>query len=208
MSCSRDSVVPSQRSFPQASVQDRQPGQSPGGRVDSISHMPDWDFVFRPARNRGRKGAGLPSRAGGLHHSPTRSADRQIGHVKRLRRVIRVLAAQSQQVMERNAELLLGVSTEVLLDESRSEAVKTGGHRRVRGEEIADSSRGQCHFEGLAVCSIKLRARSRTANAACPSFRWQTSGWSPRARSSRHPPIPSSISCLRRNSGPPHRARW
>ena len=44
---------------------------------------------------------------------------------------------------------LLGISAEVLLDEGRSETVKAGGHRRVGGEEIAGSGRGQCHFEGL-----------------------------------------------------------
>src|SRR5271157_3258266 len=52
--------------------------------------------------------------------------------------------------MKRNAEFLRGISTEVLLDEGGSKEVKTGGHRRMRGEEIAGSSRGQGHFEGLA----------------------------------------------------------
>ena len=36
--------------------------------------------------------------------------------------------------------------------------------------------------KGWPVSSMKLRARSSTANAACPSFRWQTSGWMPSAR--------------------------
>ena len=56
---------------------------------------------------------------------------------------------------------------------------------------------------GCPVSSIKFLARSRTANAACPSFKWQTSGLMPSARSNRHPPIPSTISCFNRNSGPP-----
>ena len=34
------------------------------------------------------------------------AADRQVGHVERLRRVVWILAAQSQQIVERNAELL------------------------------------------------------------------------------------------------------
>ena len=76
-------------------------------------------------------------------------ANCQIRHVERLRRVVRVLAAKSQQIMERNAELLLGVSAEVLLDEGRRETVKARRHRRVRSEEIAGSSRGQRHVEGL-----------------------------------------------------------
>ena len=35
------------------------------------------------------------------------------------------------------AELLLGITTKVLLDEGRSETVKAGGHCRVGREEIA-----------------------------------------------------------------------
>ena len=76
-------------------------------------------------------------------------ADCQIGHVETLRRVVRVLAAQGQQIVDRNAKLLLGVPTEVLLDESRSEAVKACGHRRVGGEKVARSRDGQCDFERL-----------------------------------------------------------
>ena len=53
--------------------------------------------------------------------------------------------------MERDAELLFGVPTEVLLDERRSEPVETGCHRRVRGEEIAGARDGQGDIEGLPV---------------------------------------------------------
>ena len=51
--------------------------------------------------------------------------------------------------MKRDAELLLGISAEVLLDEGGSETVKAGSYRRVGREEIAGAGRGQCHFEGL-----------------------------------------------------------
>ena len=40
--------------------------------------------------------------------------------------------------------------------------------------------------KGCPVSSMKLRARSSIAKAACPSFRWQTSGWIPSAR--KQPP--------------------
>ncbi len=73
----------------------------------------------------------------------------QICHVERLRRIGRVLAAQSQQIVKRNAELLFGILPKVLLDEGGRKTVETGGHRRVGGEEIARSSRSQRHFEGL-----------------------------------------------------------
>ena len=51
--------------------------------------------------------------------------------------------------MERDAELLLGIAAEVLLDEGRSETVEAGGHRRVGGEEVARPRDGQRDFEGL-----------------------------------------------------------
>ena len=51
--------------------------------------------------------------------------------------------------MERNAELLLGIAPEVLLDERRSKTVKPGGHRRMGGKEVTRPRDGQCDFEGL-----------------------------------------------------------
>src|SRR5208337_1358934 len=51
--------------------------------------------------------------------------------------------------MERNPEPVLGIISEVLLDERRRETVKAGGHRRVGGEEIPRSGDGQRDFEGL-----------------------------------------------------------
>ena len=48
-----------------------------------------------------------------------------------------------------NAKLFLGVPTEVLLDESRSEAVKARSHRSVGGEKVARARDGQCDFERL-----------------------------------------------------------
>ena len=76
-------------------------------------------------------------------------ADGQIRHVETLRRVRRVLAAQGQQIVERDAKLGLGVPTEVLLDEGRSKTIEPGGHRRVRGEEVAGPRDGQRDLEGL-----------------------------------------------------------
>ena len=59
-------------------------------------------------------------------------------------------AAQGQQIVQRNAEPLLGVLPEVLLDERGSEPVKTSGHRGVGGEKIARPGDRQCGFKGLA----------------------------------------------------------
>ena len=48
-----------------------------------------------------------------------------------------------------NAELLFGVPPKVLFDEGGSKTVKTGGDRRVGGEEITRSCDRQCDLEGL-----------------------------------------------------------
>src|ERR1017187_1040931 len=92
--------------------------------------------------------ANLPMQATHAIHRPA-AADGQIGHVETLRRVVRILAAQSQQIAEGNAEFLLCITAEVLLDEGRSETVKAGSHGRVGGKEISRSRDGQRDFEGL-----------------------------------------------------------
>ena len=51
--------------------------------------------------------------------------------------------------MERDAELLLGIAAQVLLDERGGEAVEPRSHGRVGGEDVACSRDGQCDFEGL-----------------------------------------------------------
>jgi hypothetical protein len=68
-------------------------------------------------------------------HCPT-PADCQIRHVETFRRVLGVLAAQGQQIVECNTELLFGIPTKVLLDEGRSKTVKAGGHRSVSREKV------------------------------------------------------------------------
>ena len=86
--------------------------------------------------------------ADAIHRSA--ATDGQIGHIKSLRRIVCVLAAQGQQVVDGNAKLFLCVPPQVLLDESRSEAVKAGGHRRVGREKIPRSRDGQSNFKGLS----------------------------------------------------------
>ena len=118
--------------------------------MNAVGHVSDRHFVLRPVRKEGLKEvpAHLPMQATHAIDRPA-AADRQIGHVETFRRVVRVLPAQGQQIVECDAELLLGVATQVLLDEGRIEAVKAGGYCRVGGEEISRSRDGQCHFEGL-----------------------------------------------------------
>ena len=92
--------------------------------------------------------ADFPMQATHAIHRPA-AADRQIGHVETLRRVVRILAAQGEQVVECDAELLLGITTEVFFDESRSETIEAGGHSRMGGEEVARARDRQRDFEGL-----------------------------------------------------------
>ena len=84
-------------------------GRVPGRHVDSVGHVSDRHFVLRPVRKERLKEvpAHLPVQATHAIDRPA-PADRQIGHVETLRRVVRVLAAQGQQIVEGDAELLLG----------------------------------------------------------------------------------------------------
>ncbi len=49
-----------------------------------------------------------------------------------------------------NAELLVGITAEVLLDEGRSKTIETGSHRRVGGKEITRPRDRQRDVEWLA----------------------------------------------------------
>ena len=119
--------------------------------MDSVGHVADGDFVLRPARKQGPKEmtADLPVQAAYPIDRPA-APDCQVGHVEGLRRVVRVLPAESQQIVKGNAEPLFGIPPKVLLDEGRSESVKTGGHCGVRGEEVSCSRGLQCDLEGLS----------------------------------------------------------
>ena len=97
-----------------------------------------------------------------------------------------------------------GIPAEVLLDEGRSETVKAGGHRRVGGEEVPRSRDGQRDFEGLPGLFHEAAGALQNGEGRMPFIQVTDFRLDARARaSSRHPPIPSSSSCLRRNSGPP-----
>ena len=91
--------------------------------------------------------ADFPMQATHAIHRPA-PPDCQIGHVETLRRVVRILAAQGQQIVKCNAKFLLCILSEVLFDESRSEKIKAGGHWRVCSEKIPRSRNGKCNFEG------------------------------------------------------------
>ena len=122
----------------------------PARHVDAVGDVSDRHFVRRPARKERLEEMAADfamQTADAIDRAA--AADGQIGHVESLRRVVRVLAAQGQQVLELDADSLLRVAAEVLLDEGRGETVETGGHRRVGGEKVPRPRGGQRGFEGL-----------------------------------------------------------
>ena len=87
------------------------------------------------------------SRAHAIHRSAP--ANGQIRHVETLRRVARILGPRGQQTVEMDAEIVLGIAAEVLLDQSPREAIEAGGHCRVGGEQLPRLRNGQRHVKGL-----------------------------------------------------------
>ena len=72
-------------------------GRVPAWHVNPVGHVPDGHFVRRPAGEQGLKeaSADLPVQPAHAVHCPA-PPDCQIGHVERLGRVSRVLAAQPE----------------------------------------------------------------------------------------------------------------
>ena len=104
--------------------------------MDSVGHVSDGDFVLRPVRKERLEemSADFPMQATHAIDRPA-TADREIRHVETLGRVVRVLATKRQQIVERYAEPLLRITTEILLDQSRGETVKARSHGRVRSKD-------------------------------------------------------------------------
>ena len=105
------------------------------------------------------------------------AAHGQIGHVERLGRSSgfrRPSASRSSSEMPSSCSRITAEYCSIKLG---SETVEAGCHRRVGGEEIAGARDGRAPRRRAGrFLAMKLRARSSTANAAWPSFRWQTSG--------------------------------
>jgi hypothetical protein len=118
--------------------------------MNAVRHVSDGDVARRPARKEGLKEAPayLPMQPAHAIHSAA-TADGQISHDERLRRVVRVLPTERKQILGRYAEPLLGVTSKILLDEGWIETIETGCHRSVGGEEIAGSRNGQRDLKGL-----------------------------------------------------------
>ena len=128
--------------------------------MNSVGYVSHGDFCRGPMRKERLEEAPahLAMQAAHAIRRPA-SPHRQIRHIEVFRGVVWVLAAQRQQIKQRNAKLLAGVAAQALFDEGRSETVKTDGYRGMGGEEIACSRGGQRHFEGLS-CGLHETARA------------------------------------------------
>ena len=102
MSCSRVSVVPSQRSFPQASVQRSSAGaESQVGMWTPLVTCPTGTSSCGQCGKERLKEMPAHFSMQATHAIDRPAApDSQIGHVETFRRVVRVLAAQGQQIVE------------------------------------------------------------------------------------------------------------
>jgi hypothetical protein len=108
MSCSRVSVVPSQRSFPQASVQRSSAGaESQVGMWTPLVTCPTGTSSSGQRGNRGRKRRRLTFPCKRL--TPLTAPLPRIARYAMLKgsdESFRILAAKGQQIVKRNAELL------------------------------------------------------------------------------------------------------
>jgi hypothetical protein len=98
-------------------------------------------------------------------HRPA-AANGQISHVETFRCVVRILAAQGQQVVEGNSEFFLRITAEVLLDERRSETIKPAATAVWVVKRFPARVAASATSKGCAFSCMKLRARSNTAKAA------------------------------------------
>src|SRR5271170_1316463 len=100
--------------------------------MNSVGDVSDGHFFQWPVRKKRSKEvpAHLAMQTAHTIHCSA-SADCEIRHIECFRRIVRVKAAQSQQIVKCDAELLLCIATEILFDECRRKTVKTSSHRRV-----------------------------------------------------------------------------
>ena len=118
--------------------------------MDSVGDVPYGNFVLWPVREERLKEVSAYFSMQATHSiHGSASTNGEIGHVETLGRVIRILAAQGQQIVECYAEFLFCIPSEVLFDESGSEAIKSGSHSGVGSEDVSRSRDGQCAFKWL-----------------------------------------------------------
>ncbi len=127
-------------------------GRQPGRQVHPVGHVADGHFGQRPAGVQPAKdeaAGGLVQAADRIHRAGAVCGE--AGHVEGRLRVVRCRPAQCEQLARGDAQLGLGIAAQVLADAGRGKAVEAGFDRRMRGEQVAGTGRGQRHFEGHAA---------------------------------------------------------
>lgn len=124
----------------------------PRGDVHPVGHVTHRNLRLGPAGEEAPEEPAAHLAVQAAHPVDRAAApEGEVGHVERLVRVVRVLPAERQEILEPDAQVPLGVSAEVPVDEGRREAVEARGYRGVRGEEVAGTRDGQGHVEALAA---------------------------------------------------------
>jgi hypothetical protein len=75
-------------------------------------------------------------------------AQREISHIELLMLIVGMFASKRQHVAEADV-YSIGVKAQILRDQIRRETIEAGWHRRVRGKDVARTSRGERNFERL-----------------------------------------------------------
>ena len=148
--------------------------------MNAIGHGSDRHFVFRPVGKQRFKElpAYLPMQAAHTIDCAA-PAQCQVGHVETFGRVVGVLAAQGQQIMERYTKFLTGIAAQVLLDQVRTKAVKTRSHCSMSGKQVARPGCRQCDLEGLAGLFHEAQGPFQDSKSCMPFIQMAYFGLNP-----------------------------
>ena len=76
---------------------------------------------------------------------------RQIRHVERFEVIVRILAAQRQQIPQADIQRIGRIARQILLHQRGCEPIETGGYCGMRGEHVARARRDQRRIEWHAI---------------------------------------------------------
>ncbi len=120
--------------------------------MNPVSHVRDRNLGERPAAEERRENAPADLAMQRAHRVDRAAAAKsEIGHVEGFAVIARILPAQCQQLAESDLEDVLRVALQVALEQRWIEAIKTGRHRRMGGEQITRARGRERHVEGLVV---------------------------------------------------------
>ena len=119
--------------------------------MDTVGHGVERDVRLGPPRVEHFEDSPADLRVPSTHGvDRTTAASRQPRHAERLPRVEAIGAAKREHVLERDAEFIPHVRTQVRGDELWAEAIEPGFDGRMRREDIAGARGRQRHLEGNA----------------------------------------------------------